>query len=289
MDKNRLGTNTASLPNRPLRDALAEAKRIRFKTIELLTFAGARHSQGDLAGFWFDKLSEEERAALYEVTRHFEHIAVHLPFHDMPLFSLNEDVAEAAKRQLKIGLDAVGFLGGEEATMHLQPRAGYEFREYWSECVKTLRELGDYAAQYNVRLTVETMMPRSIDEFVGLLFDVDHDNVGANVDVGHLVGCSDINVPADQRNTDDARQTYNDTLLRLVDALGEKLYHVHLHDIRANDWRDHRAAGRGGIDFPRLFTKLKQIGYPHLPTFELEEPDDVPALRESKAFIEALM
>jgi sugar phosphate isomerase/epimerase len=75
----------------------------------------------------------------------------------------------------------------------------------------------------------------------------------------------------------------------MVDQLGERIYHVHLHDVRPTDWRDHRAPGRGLIDWPRLFAALVDLRYPDLLSFELEEPDPIQALQESKAFVESLI
>ena len=72
-----------------------------------------------------------------------------------------------------------------------------------------------------------------------------------------------------------------------MSALGPKLLHLHLHDVRPDDMRDHRAVGRGLIDYPRLMAALADGGFGGLMTFELEEPDLVAALGESKAAVEA--
>lgn len=289
MDKSKLGANTACLAGYSLHDAIAGIQSMGFRTIELLAFGGARHSQGDLAGFWFEELASAEKDQLREETRDLEHIAVHLPFQDVPVFSANPAAARLAQDQLKAGIDAAGFLGGEAATMHVHPKIAYDFSEYWQEMVDTLRRLGDHAAQYGVRLCVETMTPPTIEQFAGLIFDVGHPQVGANIDVGHVAACHDLGIPPEKRDRDEAREAFNNCLLRVADILGDKIYHFHLHDIRKDNWRDHRAAGRGVIDFPRLFTKLKQMGYQHLLSFELEEPDLLPALQESKDLIERLM
>ena len=75
----------------------------------------------------------------------------------------------------------------------------------------------------------------------------------------------------------------------IVRRLTDKLAVFHLHDIRPTDFRDHRAPGRGVIDFARLFEYLHHTNFAGPMVFELEEPDISPALAESKAFIEKLL
>ena len=82
---------------------------------------------------------------------------------------------------------------------------------------------------------------------------------------------------------------YNDLLEDHLRSLGSKLYHFHLHDVRAEDLRDHRACGRGIIDYVRLLRTAADLGYDGLYAFELEEPDKVEALAESRAVIEEAM
>ena len=52
-----------------------------------------------------------------------------------------------------------------------------------------------------------------------------------------------------------------DCLLGLMARLGDKLFHVHLHDVhlhdvRRGDWRDHRAPGRGSLDFDAVLGRV---------------------------------
>ncbi len=118
-----------------------------------------------------------------------------------------------------------------------------------------------------------------------LITDIDHDAVGVNIDVGHLTG----SVDSVLRGTEDGATAYNDNLAELASRLGKKVYHLHLHDVRANDWRDHRQAGTGIIDFRRLFTTLDSFNYQGLMTFELEEQNIEEALQESKKYIDGII
>lgn len=289
MDKKKLCANTACLPNFSRLNAIRKAREMGLCSIELLAFDGARHSQGPLSGFWFNRMSDAGKQGLLEAVRPFDHRAVHLPFFDLPLFSYDEEMRAFCRGQLKVGLDGAAFIGAEAAVVHAYARPGMGCRDYWGDMVNTFRELADYAGERNVRLGVETGFPATVKDFTDLIFDVDRPSFGATIDVGHFRGYGDIGIQPKDYGTAEAVRKYNDTLVRTIQILGAKNFHFHLHDVRAGDWRDHRAPGRGIIDYPRLFSVLRDIGYGGLLSFELEEPDVLDALAQSKAFIERLM
>ena len=283
MDKQQLGSNTASLAGYSLFDAIDTIQGMGFATIELLAFCNARHSIGNLAGFWFSKLSEAEKNTLKDEMASFYGIAIHAPFIDIPLITYNEAVQQLSIAQICEAIDAANFLGGSLVTIHLNSKTSYQLHEYWDEMILVSRFLGDYADGRNVRIGIETGFPPKVDDFVRLITDIDHDAVGANIDVGHLTG----SVDNELRGTDKGCEVYNDNLTELISRLGKKVYHLHLHDVRASDWRDHRQAGTGIIDFHRLFAVLNSFDYTGLMTFELEEQQEEDALRQSKKHIEA--
>ena len=75
-------------------------------------------------------------------------------------------------------------------------------------------------------------------------------------------------------------------------ALGDRLIHFHIHDVRRSDFRDHRGLGNlddnGVVDFPRLTSQLSRTPYNGLWILELEEPDREEALTRSRAYLAAL-
>ncbi|NOZ21415.1 MAG: sugar phosphate isomerase/epimerase [Planctomycetes bacterium] len=286
MDARQVCTNTASLPNHSLGDAIHRAKELGFHAIELLAFDGARHSQGQLAGFWFNRMTEAERDNLFRITRVFDRIAVHLPFFELPLFSYDPEMRAFCRQQLKIGIDGCAFLGATVGVVHAAARAGMACRDFWPLMLDTFRELADHAGERNVLLGVETGYPNTIRDFTHLIFDVDRTNFGAAIDVGHFRGYQDHEVRPESYGTPDAAEKYNDCLIETIEILGDRNVHFHLHDVRAEDWRDHRMVGTGIVDYPRLFDTLRKIGYRDLLSFELEEPNAIDALKQSKAFVE---
>lgn len=281
----RVGFNTASLPNRPLAEAARIGRELDFAGIELLAFADYRHSQGDLAGAYFDRLTAAERALLDEVAASFQHMSVHAPFWEIAAFSPNPGIREESRRQLMAAVQVGASLGASTITTHVTPRPGYELAEYHGDVVAFYRELGTVAEDHAVTVTIETGFPRGIEEFAALIHDIDRPAVGANIDVGHLRG---LLTPEQQRSLE-APALYADLLMRHVESLGAKILHLHVHDIHASDFRDHREFGSGILDLTPVFRRLLAIDYAGLANFELEEPDAVEALARSRERLAAVI
>lgn len=286
----RLGASTACLAGLSLLDACRQLERLGFQTIEIIAYAGARHSVGDIPGFAYETASEAERERVFSATRGFRHISAHLPFQDVRLFSSNTDARKAGLLRLQHALDGLAFLRGELAVMHVGwPDKGLGFRDIWQPMIDTLRLLGDYAAQRQLKLGIETMQPNSVRDFADLVQAVAHSHVGAVIDTGHIRGATDIGLPAAQRDTGEARARFNDVLNTLVTTVGGKVMHVHVSDVSRADWTDHRAIGTGIIDFPRFFATLRRIEFGGLQVLELEEADTVGALVRSRTYVEKLL
>jgi sugar phosphate isomerase/epimerase len=282
MDNSKLGFSTACLANHSMEDALRVGGELGFETVELLAFDGYRHSQGDLAGFYFDRMSDADREALRRAVARFKHVSTHAPFIDIPLLAPNPGVREEALRQIEVAIAATAFLGGSTTTAHACAKQGRSLEEAWGDLVETFRLVGNRASEAGITLTVETGYPVGVETFARLIHDIDHPAVGANVDVGHLVGY----LPAEVRGTEEGAALYRATLMDQLDALGEKVYHFHLHDVRQSDFRDHRAAGRGFLDFEAITRWCRNRRYEGLWVFELEEPDKVEALRQSRQHLQ---
>jgi sugar phosphate isomerase/epimerase len=286
----RLGASTACLAGFSLPDAIRQIDRLGFGTIEIIAYTGARHSVGEIPGFAFRETLPRDRELVFELTRPFHHISAHLPFQDMHLLSPVRADREGGLGRLQAGMDGLAYLRGELAVMHIGwPERGQRFRDVWQPMVDTLRTLGDYAADRGLTLGIETMQPDSVRDYTELVFAVDHPHVGAVIDTGHIRGSTDIGIPPERRNSEEARARFNDVLDTLVTALGEKVVHFHLSDVRSADWLDHKAIGTGIIDFPRLFSTIRRIRYERLLVLELEEADEVNALKASKTYVERLM
>jgi sugar phosphate isomerase/epimerase len=282
VDTSSIALATACLPNRSLAEAMATARRLGFTAIGLLGAAGSGHSGGSLAGFFWDDLSPEERADLRTWRAWFRRGAIHAPFQELPLISVNRYVELEAARQVRMAVRAAGELGLELVTVHCVPPGRLQKDTFWGRLVPLLRALGDEAARLGTRIGVENVQfPATPDEHVELLERVDHPYVGATLDLGHIKFWFErdgiTSLPEDE-----ARDRYNERLLALLDRLGERVFHIHAHDVRAADIRDHRGVGRGIVDLDAVLGRLLALGYDGLLELELEEPDDEQAAVESR-------
>jgi sugar phosphate isomerase/epimerase len=211
----------------------------------------------------------------------FERIAIHAPFWDILPFAPNPATRTASRRQLLRTVAASGQIGAETVTTHVIPRTGRDLSDFRQDVVDFYRELGDVAANAGLTVTIETGYPPGIGQFASLIHEIGHPAIGANVDVGHLRGL----VTEDEREAPAIVAAYNDLLARHMDSLGERIYHVHLHDVQVEGLRDHRECGSGIIDYEAIFRRLLEVGYSGMMTFELEEADAEGSLRRSRRVV----
>ncbi|MGE5619966.1 MAG: sugar phosphate isomerase/epimerase family protein [Sphingomonadaceae bacterium] len=281
----QVGANTSCLAGHSLEEAVNVIRQLGFHGLTLLGFAGARHSYGELAGFWFRELSGAQRAELRRVVSGFEKLTIHAPFADLPLFTYDPRLARLSLDRVKESIDAAEYLRATVVTVHANRRANYPVTDYWEDMVSTFRLLGDYAVQRGVQLGLETGFPDKVEEFVDLLEAVNHHGVGATLDTGHLARYVD----HDLWRTPAGAVQLNDRLMDITRQLGIQIVHCHLHDVGLADWRDHHAVGRGLIDFQPFLAELQSVGYEGMLELELEEADQVTSLEESKGELESML
>ena len=273
---NQISVSTASFAQYDLDAAIEAVRRTSPGGIELLAFEHARHSVGDLAGVWAHQLSRADRSRLRAKLAGFAHVAVHAPFFEHHMFACDARVAQLGRQAVVEAIALCADLGGTAVAVHLNHTVARSVDDMWPDWVTGLRWLGDQAAQHRVWVGVETGIPGH-DDMPALLQAVDHPWVGCTVDTGHLIG----SVDRSGLGTPVARDRYNRALQELVSRLGPKAVHFHVHDVRADDWRDHREVGTGIIDWPGLARALDQIAYAGALAVELEEPDRPGAIHRS--------
>jgi sugar phosphate isomerase/epimerase len=282
MESTSIGAGLACFADYSVWQALDRAADLGFQSVELLGVSGSRHSVGLLPGMWLDELTTEEMEQLRSALGRFAHFSVHAPFVDAPLFTYNRGIARESLRQVTACIQVAGRLGARAVAVHANQRAFLTVRDYWDDMVAVFRALGDAAAEANVVVGLETGFPNSYGEFVELIRAIDHPRVGATIDIGHVAFMRECG----PRSTEHGIATYNRLLVDLCHELGERVVHMHIHDVDPQIWRDHRELGTGMVDLTSLFAALEHIGYNGLLQLELEESDREGALLRSKALLE---
>ncbi|MBI4834193.1 MAG: sugar phosphate isomerase/epimerase [Planctomycetes bacterium] len=125
--------------------------------------------------------------------------------------------------------------------------------------IRGLEEVIPLAKELGVKILVEPepdlLMENSV-QFGEFIRKVDTSIIGLNCDIGHF-WCAGEN-PAE-----------------VINKLAPYIHHVHIEDISGRV-HNHKICGQGEIDFPPVFTALKDIGYDGFISVELYPYQDNP-------------
>ncbi len=291
-DASAVGANTA-ITGYGLFDAIALLHKLGFPSIEIHTMGEPEAIPGQFPGFQFDRLSGEMKRRIREVLKPFREVTAHLPYHELHYFSRNGPISEFSVRQVEIAIEGAAYFGATVAVLHPMVQTGYSAQEGWQVMLRAIRRWGDQAGRHKVRLAVETGYPKSVRDFVRLVKEVNHPWVGATIDVGHQAEYEELvrRVKPSERGTPEGIRAYNDTTISIIEQLGEKIFHLHVHDIDPPTWKEHRPLGTGFVDYPRLITTLRRINYRGVLMLEIGgAADKMPGyLADAKQRLEAYL
>jgi len=282
-----VGANTA-ITGWDFFDAVKLLADIGFRSIEIQNLIGTLGAtEGEFPGLVYDKISDDDKARILEALKPFDHVTVHLPYPaDMNYIAPEADDAIA---RLKVSLDAAEFLGAKLAVLHPQP-SGADLYADWDVAVNRIREWGSIAEDKGFQIACETSMPNSVPDLIRFHDEIAHPNVGVTLDVGHQGRFKELeSIAPNQRGAPEGIAAYNDLNIRIVEALGHKLIHLHTHDIEPDTWAEHKPLIHGFIDYPRLIAKLRENRYGGILLFEIGgDADKMPGyLREGKLKMDA--
>ena len=282
-----VGANTA-ITGWDFFEAVNLLRDLGYRTIEVQNLIGALDATpGRFPGFRYDEISRTAKDRILSALEPFDHVTVHLPYEDWMPYVDSDDHDGVAF--LETCLDAAGFLGAKVAVLHPQPK-GTDLKMHWKTAVERIRLWGAMAADQGFQLAVETSVPNSIPELVRFHEEINHDYVGITLDVGHQAGFDELaHIAKQDYTTPDAIRAYNDVNIAIVEALGDKLIHLHTHDIEPATWDEHKPLIHGFIDYPRLISKLHEARYSGVLVFEIGgDPAKMPGwLREAKCKMDA--
>ncbi len=266
----RIALGIPSLAGYSLRGALEKAAGLGFQSVMSLPDGPrAEHSLGPFPTLAFYGLGKEQRQELTDSLARFRHVAIHQAWDD----------------KWSRWIDCAACVGAKIVTVHSgRPHDGQNTSAFLAERSEQLRRMGDYAGALDVRIGIENEggMP---DDYLGLVEAVAHPHVGATLDVGH---CAYFGHVTARRDHTERVSALNATIGSMVRALNQRLFSIHAHDVRQSDWRDHRCAGSGVIDFPALFAELRGIRYAGLIEIELEEPEKETAAAATGKYLTGL-
>lgn len=287
-----LGANTA-VSGSGLFEAIDLIRKLGFATIEIQPMGKIAPTPDRFPGFHFDEISDSDKRKIRDALKGFRNVTAHMPYTDLHWLSRFEPISEFGIKQVDIALDAAAYYGCKVAVLHPEVANGRTMEESWPDLIRLIRRWGDRAKRGNMQLALETGYPRSVRDYLRLIHEIDHEYVGATLDVGHQSRYEELvaKVKPEERGAPKGIRAYNDTIHDIIDGLGRKLFHFHIHDIEPDTWAEHKPLIYGFVDYPRLLAKLKKVNYLGLLIFEIGGPaSEMPKyLAEGKRKLEKYM
>ena len=266
----QIGANTA-IQGYSFVDAVALLRKIGFPIIEIHPMGKLAGTPGQFPGFVFDQITAQEKAAMRGALKGVPHVTAHLPYTGLDYFAKDEAVASTAVKAVDAALEGAAYFGSEVCVLHPKPGGGQTIESQWGVMIERIRRWGDMAQKRKMRIALETGFPLSVKDYVRMIREIDHPAVGATIDVGHQGKYAELvaKVRPEERGTVAGIRAYNDTTLAIVEAVGSKTFHFHIHDIEPATWAEHKPLGLGFVDYARLFAALDRIKYSGYLIFEI--------------------
>ncbi len=282
MKKTQISASTSSLAGYSLKDATETIRRLGFASAGVLGQVDSRNALGVLPGYAWHYLEANGMNAVRDTVSGFEIVTIHAPYEDLQLASYSPDIRSLSQIIIQKSTEAAPYLHAANVTFHLEPPRYFDVASTWDLLMAAGREVARYAKIFAVRVAVETSPLVSTDLLVRLLDEIDAPNLGATLDVGAVARCT----AAERSATPEVIEQVNQAIVASVAQLGERLRHVHLHDVMPEGWCDHRAIGTGILDFARIVSALDAAGYSGAVEIELEEEEREEALWNSRLALE---
>jgi sugar phosphate isomerase/epimerase len=175
----------------------------------------------------------------------------------LPLASAIPELRTAAFEELKRCLERFAEVGAKWMNIHPDRNTPWHSREFYIDGnVDTLERLLPVSQKYGVGLMIENL-PRdynSAPQLGELLSRLPE--LGLHLDIGH----ANLEVP-------------HNTTHEILDAWGERLRHVHLHDNKGGFADLHMPLGTGTVDVSAAMQALQNCGYDGTITLEVFTSD----------------
>ncbi len=175
----------------------------------------------------------------------------------LPMASAIPELRNAAFEELKRCLERFSEIGVRWMNIHPDRNTPWHSRPYYIEGnIHTLERLLPVARKYGVGLMIENLPGdyNSASQLGELLRPLPE--LGLHLDIGH----ANLVVP-------------HNTTREILDAWGDRLRHVHLHDNKGGHADLHLPLGTGTVDVRWAVEALQKCGYDATITLEVFTPD----------------
>ncbi len=190
------------------------------------------------------------------------------PVFEPSLANPDEDARKWRVEYTKKCIDMAGFLSCRNVSVTSGKMVpGVKPEDSLALLRRSLVEIIEYAAAKDIRVGMEYepgLLVERADELLSLIREIDAENFGANLDLGHsyLAG---------------------EAAAHVTQMLGPRIFHIHIEDISKRK-HYHLVPGEGEIDFEDIFRALAAIRYDGFVTVELYTFPENPGEAAEKAF-----
>ncbi len=218
-----------------LLDVREQIEWVRKSGFEGIGFHASSGVEGEWRGIAPGACVGASRDELRELLRSFSFREIHAPFSDI----LGRGCFESVLARLAGTVEFAGDVGGEVVTLHAEIPGDADRCSSWRRALKSLDACcGRAGVKAGLEITSGFAALRRFGlEHVGVTLDVGHMYLGGGVHLRPFGGIRGV-----------------------VDATGEALLHLHIHDVLP-DGTDHVRPGAGIVDFAGLLAGLHERGY----------------------------
>ena len=221
-------------------------------------------------------------------------VTCHLP-HDAGHKALTVDPVEDARvlERQKRHIELAASVGCRTFVFHLGNVVGQRIEDYWDRSVAFARRLGDIAREHDAVIGLENCLPVVARAEVAREFldDVGTDTIGMTLDTGHFWSILQENdVGRHQENplkgTPEGNRLLNTMCCDMVRAVADRVFNIHIHNLRPEDWKDHQPVDRGVMQYEAFFAILREIGYHRTVMIEIRPTGDWNGFESSATYLQ---
>ena len=234
--------------NHPAQDAVAEIERLAGLGMEFIDLT----LEPPCAASWM----VDGRAIRAALERLGLGVVGHTAFY-LPFASAIEEVRLGAVRELRQCLQVFRQVGARWMNLHPDRYTPFHSRDFFiARNLKSIRELLPESERAGVGLMIENLPGdfNNVTQLGELLDEIPE--LGLHLDIGHA----------------NLQNPFN-TTREILEAYGERLRHVHLHDNKGGSADLHMPLGTGTVDVRDSIRALRSCGYDGTITLEVFTPD----------------
>lgn len=224
-------------------------------------------------------------------------LACHLPWRDeYGVLTDNPGHDARVLEKLKGPFDLAASIGCRTFTYHLTNPPGQRLDQYWERSVGFAKGLGALARGFDSVVGLENCYPVVRSPYFARRFvdEVNVEQLGITLDTGHFWSAMCENevgryMENSLMRTEEGVRVMNEMCRGMARTANEKVFNIHIHNIRAKDWKDHQPVDKGVMRYEKFFEILKENEYDRIVTVEIGSAGGWEGFESSATYLQQFM